>query len=90
MGREDLFVGGWQGAQAVEFIRALRVHLRAMTGQLAWIESQNVTARKGRACAMRIEAAALRRDIDEAQILIDRLQSRYLNVYKHNEQRRAR
>lgn len=27
---------------------------------------------------MRIEAAALRRDISEAQTLIDRLQSRYL------------
>jgi len=34
---------------------------------------------------MRIEAAALRRDIGEAQILIDRLQSRYLNAYKHND-----
>ena len=39
---------------------------------------------------MRIEAAALRRDIGEAQTLIDRLQARYLNAYKHNEQRRAR
>jgi len=83
--REDLSVGGWQAAQAVEFIRALRVHLLAMTGQLAWIERQNVTPRKGRACARRIEAAALRRDIGEAQILIDRLQSRYLNAYKHND-----
>ena len=30
------------------------------------------------------------RDINEAQILIDRLQRRYLNANKHNAQRRAR
>jgi hypothetical protein len=36
---------------------------------------------------MRIEAAGLRRDINQAQILIDRLQRRYLNANRHNEQR---
>jgi hypothetical protein len=78
VGREkDLSVGGCQSAQAVEFIRALRVQLLEMNRRLAWIERQGVTRRDGRARAMRIEAAALGRDINEAQILIDRLQRRY-------------
>ena len=78
-------------AQAVELVRALRAQLVRMTGRLAWIERQDVTTRSnGRAWAMRVEVAALRRDINEAQILIDRLQRRYLNANKHNEQRRAR
>ncbi|HEY1439684.1 MAG TPA: hypothetical protein VGF65_02325 [Mycobacterium sp.] len=78
------------GCQAVEFIRALRVQLLQMTRQLAWIERQDVTSSNARAWAMRVEAAALRCDINEAQMLVDRLQRRYLNANKHNEQRRAR
>jgi hypothetical protein len=66
-------------AQAVELIRALRHQLDEMTTQLAWVERQDVTGRNGRACAMRMEAAALRRDIQEAQFLIDRLRRRYLS-----------
>ena len=65
-------------AQAVELVRALRAQLLEMTGQLVWIERQDVTSRNGRAWAMRVEAATLRRDITEAQILVDRLQRRYL------------
>lgn len=72
-------MGGWQAAQAAEFTRALQVQLREMTSQLAWIERQDVTGRNARTCAMRIEAAALRRDIQEAQVLIDRLRRRYLD-----------
>ena len=91
MGREDdLSVGGCQAAQAVEFLRALRVHLLEMTSRLAWIQRQHVTGSNARACAMRAEGAALRRDINEAQILIDRLQRRYLRANKQNEQRRTR
>jgi hypothetical protein len=60
-----------------------------MTSKLAWLERQAVIRRNARACAMRIEGAALRRDINEAQILIDRLPRRYLNGNKHHEQRRA-
>jgi hypothetical protein len=71
-------VGESQAAQAVEFIRALRVQLLEMTSQLAWIERRDVTAWNARACAMRVEAAALRRDITGAKVLIDRLQRRYL------------
>jgi hypothetical protein len=62
----------------VEFIRTLRIRLREMTAQLVWIERQDVTGRNARACAMRVEAAALRRDITEAKVLVDRLQ-RYLH-----------
>jgi hypothetical protein len=35
---------------------------------------------------MRLEAAALRRDIQEAQFLIDRLQRRYLNGDERTQQ----
>jgi hypothetical protein len=76
VGPQDSSVVGLQVAQAVEFVRALHTHLRKMTSQLAWIERQEVTSRN----AMRLEAAALRRDINEAQILIDRLHRRYLNI----------
>ena len=72
-------MGDCQAAQAVELIRALRDQLHGMTTQLAWVERQDVTSRNGRACAMRQEPAALRRDIQDAQALIDRLQRRYLN-----------
>jgi hypothetical protein len=84
MGRDDLSVA----AQAAEFIRALRVQLLEMTSRLTWIERQAVTGRSSR--EIRLEAAALRRDIAEAKVLIDRLQRRYLTGDKHNEQRRAR
>jgi hypothetical protein len=63
-------------AQAVELVRALRDQLHAMTRQLARLERQEVTGTNGRASAIRCEAAALRRDINEAQLLIDRLEPR--------------
>ena len=72
-------MGYHQVAQALELVRALRHQLHEMTSQLAWVKRQDVTARNGRACAMRLEAAALRRDIQKAQALIDQLQFRYLN-----------
>jgi hypothetical protein len=50
-------------AQAVELVRALRHELHEMTTRLVWVEGQDVTGRNGRACAMRMEAAAVRRDI---------------------------
>jgi hypothetical protein len=76
-------------AQAVELVRALHHQLREMTAQLAWVESRDVTSTNGRACAMRLEAAALRRDIREAQVLIDRLQRRYLSGDERTQQRPA-
>jgi hypothetical protein len=66
-------------AQALHLVRALRDQLHEMTRELVRLERQDVTGTNGRASAIRCEAAALRRDINEAQILIDRLQRRYLN-----------
>jgi hypothetical protein len=74
-------------AQAVELVRALRDQLHKMTRQLARLKRQHVTGTDGRASAMRCEAAALRRDINEAQFLIDRLERRYLNGSWHAQPR---
>ena len=73
---EDHSVAAWQAAQAAEFIRALQAQLRKMTSRLAWVERQGATDRSRR--EMRLEAAALRRDITESRVLIDRLHRRYL------------
>ena len=76
-------------AQAVELIRALRDQLHEMTQHLVRFERQGATATNGQASAIRSETAALRRDINEAQILIGRLQRRYLNGDKQTPQRPA-
>ncbi|WP_424751463.1 hypothetical protein [Mycobacterium sp.] len=69
-----------QAAQAMKLISALRAQLNEMTTRLARVERKGATTRKSSVVsAMRFEAAALRRDIDEAQVLIDRLHRRYLN-----------
>lgn len=73
---DHLIMGRYEVAQALELVRALRHQLHEMTAQLARVERQGV-GRNGRACAMRLEAAALRRDIREAEALIDRLNRRY-------------
>ena len=86
----DGSVDGRQAAQALEFVRALRDQLFKMTSELASIERQDVARMNARAFTLGLEAAALQRDINEARILIDRLQHRYLNADKHNEQRLAR
>lgn len=65
-------------AQAVELIRALHTQLREMTTQLAGLSPQDGRETNGRASEMRTDAAALRRDIQEAEAHIDRLQRRYL------------
>jgi hypothetical protein len=75
--------------QALELLRALDRQLRKMTGQLACLEREDVTRTNGRAREMRLEAAALRRDIREGQVLIDRLQRRYLGGGEHTQQRLA-
>ena len=74
---DDRRLGDHQAAQAVQLVRALRHQLHYMTTQLARVECQDAIGRKGR--AVRMEAAELRRDIKEAQALIDQLQRRYLN-----------
>jgi hypothetical protein len=89
MGCEDdlSVLGRWQTAQATEFIRALHIQRRKLTNQLAWVERQGVTGRSSR--EMRLEAVALRRDIKEAQALIDRLERRYLNSDERTQQHPA-
>jgi hypothetical protein len=84
----DSIVDERDAAQAAELVRALRDQLHQMTHQLVRLECQDVSGRSSRASAIRCEAAALRRDIDEAQILIDRLQRRYLNSDGHAQPRR--
>jgi hypothetical protein len=74
-------------AQAVELIRALRDQLHQMTHQLACLDRQDVMGTNSRASAIRSEAAALRRDINEAKIFIDRLQRRYLKSAAHAPRR---
>jgi len=76
-------MGAREAAQALELFRALRHQLHLMTTRLAWVERQDATGSNGRACAMRLEAAKLRRDIKEAQTLIGRLQRRYPNSDEH-------
>ena len=74
----DYFVMGVrEAAQALELVRALRLQLHLMTTRLAWVERQDVTGSNGRACALRLEAAKLCRDIKEAHALIDGLQRHY-------------
>ena len=68
-----------QVAQAVQLISALSAQLDEMTARLTWVERRGATTKKRSvASAMGSEAAALRRDIDEARVLIDGLCSRYL------------
>jgi hypothetical protein len=81
-------MGRYEVAQALELVRALRHQVHEMAAQLARVERQGV-GRNGRACAMRLEAAALRRGIREAQVLIDRLHRRYLSADEQTHQRSA-
>jgi hypothetical protein len=61
-------MGECDAAQAMELVRALCDALDEMTRHVAWLEHRGA----------RLEAAALRRDINEAQMHISRLQRRYL------------
>jgi hypothetical protein len=63
---------GCDASQAAELARALRHRVHEMTHQLVRLERQHVTGTNSRASAIRCEAAELRRDINEAQSLIDR------------------
>jgi acyl-CoA reductase-like NAD-dependent aldehyde dehydrogenase len=74
-------------AQAAELVRALCDQLRGMTKHLARVESREVPGQNGH--PMRWEAAALRRDIAQAQQHIDRLQRRYLIGDGRSQQRPA-
>ncbi|MGA9493629.1 MAG: hypothetical protein WBV80_25740 [Mycobacterium sp.] len=67
----------YQRAQAAELVGALCHQLDDMTTRLHQVERQGV--KNTRSCAIRLEAAALRKDLGEAQRLIDRLKRRYLD-----------
>ena len=72
-----------RAAQAVKFISALRDHVNEMMAQVAWLERKGARAKSSSmVSATRVEAAALRRDISEARVLIDRLHSRYLTAHE--------
>jgi hypothetical protein len=85
---DDAKMDGPDAAQAVELIRALREQLHRMTHQLASLERHDFADTNSRAPAVRREAAALRLDISEAQLHIDRLQRRYLHTDEHARPRR--
>ncbi len=70
-------------AQALELVRALSDQIHEMTNHLTWLERESDEGPSSRAAAIRLEVARLRRDIDEAQMFISRLQRRYLNVNGH-------
>jgi hypothetical protein len=72
-------MGEGDTAQAMELVRALRDQLREMTARLSRVVECQGVATGDRAAAMRLEAAALRRDISEAQKHIDRLRRHYLD-----------
>jgi hypothetical protein len=66
----------YQRAQAAELVRALGHQLDDMTTQLDRVE--RLGAKHSRSSAIRLEAATLRKDLREAQRLIDRLKRLYL------------
>lgn len=74
-------------AQAMELVRALRDQLRQMTREMARLEHLYTCGTSTQAPAIRCEAAALRRDINEATAHIDSLQLRYLNGTRHPQPR---
>lgn len=85
---DDLPVGEREAAQAVKFIITLREHVNEMTAQLARLEDKSARATgASMVAATRVEAAALRRDISEAQLLIERLRTRYLKADQRTQRR---
>jgi hypothetical protein len=70
-------VGERDDAQAVLLVRALCDLLHEMTQRLERLDGRDATGNWPR--AIRLEAAALRRDIVEARRHIDQLERRYLN-----------
>jgi hypothetical protein len=67
-------------AQARQLIQALQEQLREMGPKLARAEREGAAAHPSRRRAMRLEAAALYRDITRAQFLIARLQRSFPGI----------
>jgi hypothetical protein len=74
-------------AQVMELVRALRERLHEMTCRLVRVGRQGFTLMNSPASAIRCERAELRRDISEAQILVNRLERHYLNSNGYAEPR---
>lgn len=87
---QPFFMDAHDAAQALELVRALSHQIREMTIKLTWLERQAANSSTRRSAALRSEAAALRRDIDEAQMFIGRLQRRHLNSNEHAQPPRQR
>lgn len=75
---DDHVIGKSQPVQAANFVRELQWLVGTMTSRLAWVERRSLMASNARSGALRTEAAGLRRDIREAQSLIERLERCYL------------
>jgi hypothetical protein len=71
-------MGARDAEQAFELIRALREQVHEMTTQLNSLERRGPMNSISRAATVRSEIAALRRDINQAQMFISRLKRRYL------------
>lgn len=65
---DNLAVGEQDAAQAAQLIRALCEVREKMISQMTWLEKHD----------RQLDAAALRRDVNEAQAHITRLHRRYL------------
>jgi hypothetical protein len=77
VGQDDA-VDAREVAQAEEFVRALRAQLRELASQLARAEVRAGAGGSALRSATRVQTTALRQDIREAHVLIDRLERRYL------------
>lgn len=86
-GGDHLVMHDCDPAQAAELVRALRDHLREMTHRLAWVDGRDIPGTNGH--PTRLEAAALRRDIAEAKMHIDRLLRRYFSGDERTQQHPA-
>lgn len=67
-------------AQARHLIGALRDHLREMAPRLARAEREAIGGHTRVARARRLEAEELRRDVSQAQLLIERLHRRFPGI----------
>ena len=65
-----------RAAQAIKLVHALNIHLIEMTNRLTTVQRRDARRPAHRSGAA--EAATLRRDIAEAQMLIAQLHRRYL------------
>ena len=71
-------------AQAEKLVAALREQVRDMSSKLVTVEREGIGSGTSRARALRIQAAELRRDLDHARFLLERLDRRFPGVGAHS------